>query len=177
MQGRWVVILLVVTGCASTDYRRQERVDCSGFHDANRVVEARRPIRRCYIHAYDPRVWGQMSVSSWLLSRSLTSTFTDTLAPLTIVNGFVSSLSDEEAAVLARVDGVSVYECGRTGGVSDLDVIAYVQSEARRSENKVPRPEALMIPTYTDGAVTVAVCSALNKIQQANIEHGVEWQP
>lgn len=175
MQVRWVVILLVVAGCASTDYKRQERVDCSEFHDSNRVVGARNPIRRCYIHAYDPQVWGWMSPSSWLLSRSLTSTFIDTLAPLVIVNGFVSSLSDDEAAVLARVEGVSVYECGRTSGVSDLDVIAYVQSEAKRSERKVPQPEALTIPTYTYGAVTVAVCSALSKIQQANIEHGVEW--
>ncbi len=177
MQGRWVLILLVAVGCASTDYRRQERVDCSGFHDSNKVVQARNPIRRCYIHVYDPQVWGRMSASAWLLSQSLTSTFPDTLAPLVIVNGFVSSLSDDEAVVLARVEGVSVYECGRTSGVSDIDVIAYVQSEAARSERKVPQPEALTIPSYTDGAVTVAVCAALSKIQQANIEHDVEWQP
>ncbi len=177
MRLRWAVILLMAVGCASADYRRQERVNCSEFYDANHVVEARNPIRRCYIHVYDAEVWGWMSASSWLMSQSITSTFPDTLAPLVIVNGFVSSLSDDEAAVLARMSGVSVYECGRTSGVSDIDVIAYVESEAKRSERKVPQPEALKIPSYTDGAVTVAVCSALNKIQQANIEHDVEWQP
>ncbi|MHC4073415.1 MAG: hypothetical protein ACYTGS_15500 [Planctomycetota bacterium] len=175
MKWRWAVILLVVAGCASTDYGRQKRVDCSGFRDSNHVVQARNPIRRCYIHVYDPEVWGRMSSSSWILSRR-TSTFPDTLAPLSIVNGFVSSLTDEEAAVLVRVQGVSVYECGRTSGVSDLDVIAYIQSEAKRSERKVPQPEALKIPSYADGAVTVAVCSALSKIKQANLEHGVEYE-
>lgn len=174
---RWAVILLMVVGCASVGYRSQGRIDCSEFRNANQIVKAKNPIRRCYVHAYDPQIWGQMSASSWLLSRSLTSTFPDTLAPVAIVNGFVSSLSDDEAAVLARVEGVTVYECGRTGGVSDLDVIAYVQSEAKRSERKVPRPEALTIPSYADGAVTVAVCSALTKIQQANVEHGVEYEP
>jgi hypothetical protein len=177
MQRRLAIALLLVAGCATADYGPPERADCSDFLDSDRVIETRNPIRRCYIHAYNPQVWGRMSSSSWLLSASLTSRYPDTLAPLSIVNGFVSSLSDEEAAVLAGVEGVSVYQCGRTRGVSDLDVIAYVETQARRSEHKVPRPEAIRIPTYTDGAVKVAVCSALGKIQQANIQHGVEWQP
>jgi hypothetical protein len=86
-------------------------------------------------------------------------------------------MTDEEAMVLAHIAGVTVYECGLSGGVSDLDVIAYVQREAARSERKVPQPEVLKIPTYADGAVTVAVCSALKKIKEANSEHGVEWKP
>jgi hypothetical protein len=118
-----------------------------------------------------------MSTSSWLLARSFTTTYPKTLAPLTIVNGFISSMSDDEATVLARIKGIAVYECGRSRGISDLDAIIHIQMEAEKSERKVPQPEILRIPSYTDGAVTVAVCSALAKIQQANIEHGVEWEP
>jgi hypothetical protein len=111
------------------------------------------------------------------LARSFTTTYPKTLAPLTIVNGFISSMSDDEATVLARIKGIAVYECGRSRGISDLDAIIHIQMEAEKSERKVPQPEILRIPSYTDGAVTVAVCSALAKIQQANIEHGVEWEP
>jgi hypothetical protein len=171
-------MFLVVLGCASAPERQgSDYVECSGFWDSDTVVQTLNPIRRCYIQAYDPEVWGRMSASSWLLAQSFATTYPNTLAPLTIVNGFISSMSADEAAVLARIKGIAVYECGRSRGVSDLDAIVHIQIEAEKSERKVPQPEALRIPSRTDGAVTVAVCSALNKIQQANIVHGVEWRP
>jgi hypothetical protein len=179
MRLRWPIALALVAGCASTSSstRPTGPVECGGFVESRWIIAAREPIKRCYIQTYNPDVWGRMSSSAWLLSRIFASTYPNTVAPLSIVNGFISSMTNEEASVLAKVEGITVYECGRSNGISDLDVIAYVQSEAQKSERKVPQPEAMRLPRYTEGPISVAVCSALSKIRLANIEHDVEWQP
>lgn len=168
---------LALAGCASGGAPAPGPLDCSTFREESVVVPASKPISLCYVVVYDPASWGHMSASMYAVTGAIASTWPETVGAMPMVNGFLVALRSDSAAVLARAEGVTVYECDNSNGVSDLDAIVYLERQAQKADRKLPQPAGIRDMPRISGAVGVATCTALEKIAIANasiLDEGID---
>jgi hypothetical protein len=106
----------------------------------------------------------------YTVTGTIASTWPETMGAVPMINGFVVALKSDEAAVLARSKGITVYQCDNSNGVSDIDAILYLEKQAQKADRKLPQPESIRDLPRVSGAVEIAICTAMEKIVTANAE-------